>query len=312
MKKYISLLYILTILFIINIFGFVFTARQSATFSTANAAAYDMPRIQSKTTDIVLPTSINFAGEPVPLHRIDVQEALRKELIVNTYLHSHTLQILKTAPRIFTIIEPLLKQAGIPDDFKYLAVIESNLNPKAVSPAQAVGLWQIIEGTAKEAGLEVTKEVDERYHIEKSTIAATNYLKKAYNSFNSWTTAAAAYNAGISMIQKQMGIQKQNNYYDLLLGEETERYIFRILALKQIMTHPELYNFETVQPYPAEKTKIVKVNQAVPDWAEWAAQHHISYKTLKRFNPWLRRSGFHNTNHKTYEIKIPVHPENYK
>lgn len=313
MKKNVSLLYLLLTFFILNLLAFLFYFQNSQGSIPAHATEEQLfSAPQALTTDVVIPSSFSFAGEAVPLHRIDVREALRKELIVNTYLHSHTIQIMKTAPRIFARIEPILKKAGIPDDFKYLAVIESNLNPLAVSPARAVGLWQFMEGTGREYGLEINKEVDERYHIEKSTEAAARYLKKAFERFGSWTTSAAAYNAGRTMILNQMEIQKDTNYYNLLLGEETERYLFRILALKQIMTHPELYRFDVRTPYPIEKTKHVKVKEPVKDWADFAFQHGISYKTLKRFNPWLRKSGLANPKHKTYEIAIPLHPEFYK
>lgn len=315
MKKYTSLIYICTTVSILNIFAIVFYSQAAGGNSNLSAASphTDLtPLEQSLTVDVFVPEAISFAGEEVPLHRIDVQEALRKELIVNTYLHSHTLQLLKNAPRMFARIEPILKENGIPEDFKYLAVIESNLNPSAVSPAGAVGLWQFLASTGEEAGLEVNSEVDERYNVEKATQAAGNYLKKAYERFGSWTMAAAAYNAGNSMIQKQMDIQKEKNYYDLLLGEETERYVFRILALKQILNHPNLYNFEPPMAYPTEKVKIVKVKKSVADWADFANKHGISYKTLKRFNPWLRKNKLKNPAHREYEIRIPKDKEMYR
>lgn len=272
------------------------------------------PTRQEKATenpDVHLPEQISLAGEAVPLNRLDVREALKKELIVNTYLHSHTIQILKNAPRMFALIEPILKANGIPDDFKYLAVIESRLDPLVVSPAGAVGIWQIMKGTAKELGLEVTPEVDERYHIEKSTQAAADYLNKAYRKFGSWTLAAASYNAGSNMISRQMDLQQQTNYYNLLLGEETERYVFRILALKQIMNQPEMYHFKVSDLHPAEETQTIKVSTSIKNWAEFAREQGITYKTLKRFNPWLRKNELHNPRHKTYQIKIPVKKELY-
>lgn len=263
-------------------------------------------------SDVIVPDSISLAGEKVPLQRRDVLEALKKELIVNTYLHSHTIQILKTAPRVFSIIEPILKKNGIPDDFKYLAVIESRLDPQTVSPAGATGVWQFMKNTAKEYGLEVDNDIDERYHIEKSTEAACAYLKKSYEKFGSWTLAAASYNAGSAMLTRQMNIQKENYYYNLLLGEETERYVFRILALKQIINNPELYNFKVEQIYTPEEVETVVIKGPVKDWAEFAQKHGITYKTLKRFNPWLRKTDLRNARHKTYEIKIPVDKELYR
>ena len=209
-------------------------------------------------------------------------------------------------------MEPILEKNGIPEDFKYLAVIESRLNPQAQSPAGAVGVWQFLKGTGKENGLEINNEVDEHYHIEKSTEAAAAYLKKAYEKFGSWTLAAAAYNAGAAMISRQMDLQKETNYYNLLLGEETERYVFRILALKQIMNHPELYNFKVNTVYTFEKTETVEVKGPVKSWADFAQEQGITYKTLKRFNPWLRKTDLKNPRHKTYTISIPKKKELYK
>ncbi len=263
-------------------------------------------------SDIFMPTAIDLAGEAAPIHRRDVEEALKKELIVNTYLHSHTTQILKHAPRVFAIIEPILKANDIPDDFKYLAVIESRLDPLIVSPAGAASTWQIMKATGKELGLEIDNDIDERYHLEKATHAAAKYLKKAYEKFGSWTLAAASYNAGTNFLLKQMKTQKEQNYYNLLLGEETERYVYRILALKQIMTNPEKYNFQINVTYPAEPTETVTVDTTVKSWTDFAHRQGITYKTLKRFNPWLRKPELHNSKRKTYHIAIPKNKELYK
>ena len=265
-----------------------------------------------KTSDVEFPDKFSLAGERVPLERIDVTEAFKKELIVNTYLHSHTIQVLKHAPRYFHTIEPILKEEGVPDDFKYLAVIESSLNPLAVSYAGAVGIWQLMSGTAKELGLEVSNDVDERYHLEKATRAACAYLKKAYQKFGSWTLAAASYNGGMNMLSKQQDRQKETNFYDLLLGEETGRYVYRLLALKQIMEEPHLYDFYVEQLYPVEPVTLVKVTQSIKDLAEFAKEHGISYKTLKRFNPWFRQTSLKIGKHKTYYIAIPENKEAYK
>lgn len=311
MKKINTILYLCFVAFCINIFIIVFKSKAANTpLPVTYTTEENNPVIV--TSDVFMPAKFDLAGEVVPLQRLDVQESFKKELIVNTYLHSHTIQILKNAPRVFAIIEPILKANGIPEDFKYLAVIESNLNPLAVSPAGAVGVWQFMKGTAQEYGLEVNTEIDERYNIEKSTEAAAKYLQKAYEKFGSWTMAAASYNAGSSMLSKQMDIQKEKNYYDLLLGEETGRYVFRILALKQIITHPELYNFNVKTIYPSEKVKKIKVSGPVKSWADFAHEQEISYKILKRFNPWLRKTDLRNPHHKTYEISIPVKTELYK
>lgn len=309
MKKISAIIYICIAISVINILIILFYAKSS---KGSNPVSIKHTNELSVSSDVLLPKSINLAGEEAPLHRIDVVEALKKELIVNSYLHSHTIQALKNSPRIFSIIEPILKEAGVPDDFKYLAVIESNLNPLAVSPAGAVGIWQFMENTAKERGLEVNQEVDERYNIEKATRAAAEYLKKSYDKFGSWTIAAASYNAGTGMTQKQMDLQKEKNYYNLLLGDETGRYVFRILALKQILNNPQAYNFNVKELYPAEEVKKVEVKNSVNDWADFAHEHSITYKTLKRFNPWLRKNDLKNPQRKTYEISIPVKTELYK
>ncbi len=306
MKNIPSLIYICLTVSVLNLFFFLFHSFPKEKNTLISGTGTSFTAIEPRTSDVFVPQKMDFAGENVPLHQPSVKEALQKELIVNTYLHSHTLQILKKAPRVFSVLEPLLKKYNIPDDFKYLAVIESRLEPLIVSPAGAVGIWQFMKDTGKDLGLEINNEVDERYHLEKATKAAADYLQKAYNKFNSWTLAAASYNAGTSMLTKQMQLQKESDYYNLLLGEETERYVFRILALKQIMTHPELYHFEINETYPIEKTETIEVKKTVKDCADFAREHGITYKTLKRFNPWLRKNTLHNHHHKTYEIKIPV------
>lgn len=311
MKKIYTILYLCFVVFCINLFIIVFKSKAAPPPLPVNYTTEENDP-SGFVSDVFMPEKFDLAGEAVPLQRLDVQESFKKELIVNTYLHSHTIQVLKNSPRVFAVIEPILKKNGIPDDFKYLAVIESNLNPLAVSPAGAVGVWQFMKGTAQELGLEVNTEIDERYNIEKSTEAAAKYLQKAYERFGSWTMAAAAYNAGNSMIARQMDIQKETNYYDLLLGEETGRYVFRILALKQIINHPELYHFNVQTIYPREKVKKVQVTGAVKSWADFAHEQGISYKILKRFNPWLRKTDLRNPHNKTYEISIPVKTELYK
>lgn len=309
MKKTQILLYICLGISLLNIVSIVYYFNISQSLQSPTLFTVVPPPHSS---EISMPDEIALAGEPTPLQRQDVQEALAKELIVNTYLHSHTIQILQTAPRVFAIIEPILKKHGIPDDFKYLAVIESRLNPWAVSPAGAVGVWQIMKNTGKELGLEINDEIDERYHIEKSTEAAATYLKKAYNKLGSWTLAAAAYNGGPNMISKQMTLQKENNYYNLLLGEETERYVFRILALKQIMNHPQMYHFFVSNSNPPEPIQKVEIKGTIKSWSDFAKSHGITYKTLKRFNPWLRKTDLKNKRKKTYTIALPIQKELYQ
>lgn len=255
---------------------------------------------------LAMPDDLEFAGESLPLEDPDIYERMDRELLVNTYWQSNALLLIKRANKYFPIIEPILKEEGLPDDFKYLAVIESGLT-QAVSPARAVGFWQILEGTGKEYGLEINDNVDERYNIEKSTRVAADYLKKAKERFGSWTLAAASYNAGQYGVDKQLERQKVEDYYDLLLGEETGRYVFRIIALKEIMNNPQKYGFnyseaDLYEFIPVEK---VKVDTVVKDFPDFAAKFGINYKILKIHNPWLRDDHLKNASRKTYFIDIP-------
>lgn len=254
-----------------------------------------------------LPESMDFAGEPVPLNEPDIRERMDRELLVNTYWQSNGLLIFKRANKYFPIIEPLLKKYGLPDDFKYLAVAESGLENNS-SPAGAAGFWHFLKGTGREYGLEINDYVDERYDLEKATKVAAEYLIKSKERFGSWTLAAAAYNAGNGGVNKQITRQKaQNNYYDLLLNDETSRYVFRILAFKEILSNPEKYgfNFRQKDLYPTIPTYTVKVDTAVTDFADFARKFDINYKILKLHNPWLRETYLKNSSGKEYLIKIP-------
>ncbi len=254
-----------------------------------------------------MPANLNFAGEEVPLGDPDVYERMDRELLVNTYWQSNGLLLIKRANKYFPIIEPILEEEGVPNDLKYIAVIESGLT-QAVSPARATGFWQIMEGTGRDYKMEINGNVDERYHIEKSTRTAAKYLRKSKEKFGSWTLAAAAYNAGNRGISRQLERQKVDDYYDLLLGEETGRYVFRILALKEIMDNPHKYgfNFEESDLYQHIPVKRVKVDTAVSDFADFAKAQGINYKILKIHNPWLREAHLNNASRKTYFIEIPV------
>ena len=254
-----------------------------------------------------IPEALDFAGEDVPLQKIHVRESYDREILVNTYWQSQTILLIKRAHRYFPVIEPILKQHKVPDDFKYLALIESGFMPRAVSPAGAAGIWQFMRETAKEYGLEVSTEVDERYHIEKSTEAACKYLKRAYNKYGSWTLAAASYNAGMGGIDRQIARQKENNYYDLLFNEETSRYVFRILAVKQILSSPEEYGFHVKEEdsYHPIPYKIVEISDSIANLADFAKEHGITYRELKDLNPWLRETLLTNKSKKSYSIKIP-------
>lgn len=253
-----------------------------------------------------LPDYMEFAGEKVPLENFEVYERMEREFIVNTYFHSATILAIKRANRWFPVIEPILKKNNVPDDFKYLCVAESNLE-NVISPANAVGFWQITKDAGKKYYLEITSLIDERYNVEKSTQAACDYLNDAYKLYDSWTLAAASYNMGTNGINDQIVKQKATNYYNLVLGMETDRYLPRILSLKYIMQNREVYGFdikddELYQPY---KTYDVTLDSSVNSFADYAATYGINYKTLKLLNPWLRDNYLSNPKKTAYKIKLP-------
>ena len=253
-----------------------------------------------------VPDSITFAGELVPLENFDVREALDKELHKITYWHSETFLYLKRAHRYFPVIEKILKENNIHDDFKYLAVAESGLSD-VVSPSGATGFWQFMKKTAQSYRLEVNKEVDERYHILKSTEAACKFLKDAYRKYRNWALVAASYNMGQGNLDKQINKQNKKNYYELLLNSETSRYVYRIIAFKLIMSNPQDYGFKFRKKdlYPQISTYEVKLDSAVTDFAAYAEHFNTNYKILKYFNPWLRDSFLTNKYKKTYTIILP-------
>jgi len=253
-----------------------------------------------------IPENLNFAGEKVELTKTDIKERIDRELLVNTYWQSNGLLWFKRTNKYFPIIEPILKEKGVPDDFKYLAVIESDLR-NVTSPAGAKGMWQMLKDAARENGLEVNDNVDERYHLEKATRAACDYLIKAKNRLGSWTLAAAAYHAGNYGIEKRLKDQNVESYYDVLAGENTERYIPRIIAAKEILSNPEKYGFlfDTEDLYSMKPSYIVKVDTAITNIADFAKKFNTNYKELKMHNPWLRENKLNNKSRKLYEIKIP-------
>jgi hypothetical protein len=264
-------------------------------------------KITKEGTSQFFPISIDFAGEAAPLQMADVRERLDRELLINANLDATTLLIIKRANRVFPLIEPILAKYGVPDDFKYLAVIESGL-VNAVSPAGARGVWQFMPATAKEKGMEVNDMVDERYHLEKSTEAACKYLLEAKAKFGNWTLAAASYNGGMTGVTKQIEMQQVESYYDLLLNDETSRYVFRILALKEIMKSPEKFGFivDVNEMYVNLPSKVITVDSSIPDLASFAKSQGINYKILKIHNPWLRDKKLINQGKKRYEIQIPL------
>lgn len=257
--------------------------------------------------DIELPEHMTFCGEEVPLDLFYVRERLERELMVNSYRHSATILLLKRTTRWFPVMEPLMEKYGLPEDFKYLSMIESELT-NAVSPSKAVGFWQFLEGTGKDYGLEINKEVDLRYNVEKETVAACKYLKDSYRKFGSWTLAAAAFNCGNGRITKVQGEQRVDSYYDMILPEETQRYVFRILALKLITEDPEKYGFQISDNgwYRPYETKSVTVVQSIPDLTDFAYMQGTNLKLLKYFNPWLRSNSLTVSAGNSYEIKIPT------
>lgn len=254
-----------------------------------------------------LPENVSFAGESVPMNLPDVRERLDKELQINVYLHSSTLFLLKRANRWFPQMEEILKAHDIPDDFKFLPLIESSLL-NATSPKDAVGYWQILESSGKELGLEITKEVDERYDPLKATEAACKYLKKSYAKFGSWTLVAASYNRGMAGVSRELKEQNVSDYYDLYLNDETSRYVFRILAIKEIFERPEKYGFKLKQEhlYQQENLRHVEVDESINDLVGFAQKQGANYKLLKRHNPWLRQNKLTVKKGKKYRIAFPV------
>jgi hypothetical protein len=274
---------------------------------TNKAASDAIPtRVPSLNKPFSLPEKLEFAGETVPLDNFDTRESLDRELLVNGYWQSRTLMVLKKSKRYFRVIEPVLKKYGVPDDFKYLCMAESGFE-NAVSPAKAVGVWQLLESTAREYGLEVNDNVDERYNLEKSTEVACKYLLESYARYGNWTMAAATYNVGRRGLDNQIAKQSTNNYYDLLLNEETARYVFRLVAHKLITEDPDKYGFhlEESDYYPVISTHQIKVDTAIANIALFARSQSTNYKIIKQFNPWLRQNALPDQTHKVYCINIP-------
>jgi len=280
-------------------------------FSYSSSKTLEDPDYKNKKNEygvfaMPIPDTLFFAGERVPLENFDVRESLDMEIHKVSFWHSEMFLYLKRANRFFPVIEPILKKNGVPEDFKYVCVAESGL-VNAVSPAKAVGFWQFISSTSKGYGLTVNKEIDERYHLIKSTKAACKYLKSKYARYGSWALVAASYNAGDGGVKKFMNYQKEKSYFDLALYEETSRYVYRALAMKLIMENPQNYgfNFRKRDLYPVIDTKLVEVDSTITNIAAFAKSQGTNYKILKTFNPWLRGHKLTNTSKKTYYITIP-------
>lgn len=284
--------------------GFVFTLLVAA--DSQQQGTHDNEESTPVAVSWAIPENVTFASEAMPLQNFDTRESLDRELNATAYRHGSTLLTIKRAGRYFPEIEKILKEYGVPDDFKYLACAESDLS-NVISPAGATGFWQIMDGTGKESGMIINKEVDERYDLDKSTRFACKYFLKAYEKYGSWTMAAASYNNGFSGLSEQVDIQNETNYYDLLLNEETARYIFRIVSLKLVISEPVKYGFnigpgEMYRPVPYYE---VKVDTAVASFEQFARHFETNYKILKFLNPWLRKPFLTNSEKREYTIRVP-------
>jgi len=260
--------------------------------------------------DLNIPADLEFCGERIPSNDFDIKRDLEKEFFNSAYWKNNSLALFQKAQRWFPYIEPILKQEGVPDDFKYLCVIESHLS-NAASPAGAAGFWQLVPSSARNYGLEVNSEIDERYHVEKSTHAACGHIKDAYAVFKNWTLSAAAYNRGIGGIQKAMAKQKTNNYHDLLLNRETGSFVYRILAYKTLFSSPGHFGIKKKKwnYYPKIQYKIFKVDSSIQSLSVFAKIIGCTAGAIRLFNPWLLKDELNNPAKKTYEIRIPKNME---
>ncbi|MBT4678754.1 MAG: lytic transglycosylase domain-containing protein [Flavobacterium sp.] len=296
---------------IVRFLSIIFITLLSITFFNAVYIS-DVPS-EKNTADsytikaLKIPDELTFAGEKVPTELYDIKERMDRELLVNTYWQSNGLLLIKRAHKYFPIIEPMLKKYGIPDDFKYLAVAESGLENNS-SSAGAAGFWHFLKSSAKEYGLEVNQNVDERYNLEKATKVAADYLKKSKKRFGTWTLAAAAYNAGNARIARNLKKQQVTDYYDLLLNSETSRYVLRIVALKEVLSYPKKYGFEFEKEdlYTSPATRTVRVDTVITNIASFAKGFNTNYKELKLHNAWLRENKLNNKSRKLYKITIPI------
>ena len=271
-------------------------------------AAQRTPVVFSDVYSPEVPASVTLCGEKISLDPVDRYERFDREIASIAYTHGTTMLMIKRANRYFPELSKILKENGVPQDMLYLACVESSLNPRAYSPAKAAGLWQFMATTAKEYGLEVNDEVDERYNIEKATAAAARYLKKAYAKYGNWPSVMAAYNGGMTRISKELGSQNADTSLDLYLVEETTRYPYRIMAMKTLMENPSAYGFHLRdnQLYQPRKYRTVEVSGPVPDWAAWAKKQGITYSILREENPWIRSKSLTNKSGKTYKGRIPL------
>jgi hypothetical protein len=307
---------IFVIIVLVLITGYIFSAKwekQQKDADEEEGVLHDSSVVRTSVVVYPIPEYLEFAGEKIMMDDPDLRERFDNEIIVNTHFHSSTIFMIKRSHRWFPQMQPILKKYNVPEDFLYISLIESGLK-NDISPKGAVGFWQLLPETAREFGLEVSSQVDERYDPIKSTEAACQYILRAKMKLGSWTNAAAAYNMGVRGLSRQMDNQKVDSYYDLLLNEETSRYVFRVLATKQIMENQKKYGFYIPEDelYPVEEVKFVVVDETIPDLTEFALSQGINYKILKRHNPWLRRNSLNiRSQQKTYNIRIPVNREDY-
>lgn len=263
------------------------------------------PSNNNRISGYPVPAQMDFAGEEVPLNRPDIYERMDRELLVNSFWHSNSILLIKRSGKWLPTIDSILRANDIPSDFKYLAVAESGLQ-NVVSPAKAVGYWQLLKGTARDMGLIVNKEVDQRYDPILSTIAAIKYLKQAYGKYQNWTLVAASYNLGMHATSKILANQKAKTYYEIMVSEEPARYVFRILAIKYMLENPSVFGFEVDQYYELEATNTIVVNKSIDNWVDFAIANGTDYYHLKRLNPWIRRYTLQNGSGTRYNVKIPI------
>lgn len=284
-------------------------AQQGKGGQPAPTAVADIPEEAPPVFVPNLPKELSFAGEKVPLQYAEVREALEREMTVTMFMHSRTLRTLRLTSRYFPVIESIMKKYGIPEDFKYLCMAESGMDPNTVSGAGASGLWQLMPSAAKDYGVETGSNVDLRFNVEIATEAACKYLRAAYKRYGNWTMAAASYNAGLAGVSRRMGLQGVDSYYDLFLPEETMRYVYRILSFKLVMENPQKYGFHLRKKdyLPAfENYKKVTINEQNIDWSAFAAKHGTNYKVLRILNPWIRSYEYANKGGTTYTVMVPT------
>lgn len=250
--------------------------------------------------------SLYIFGERIPLEDAEVFERFERDFLINVNDRVQIMLYLKRAGRFFPYIEAKLAEAGLPDDFKYLAVAESKLMDLR-SPAGAAGIWQIMPATGREYGLIVNSNIDERYNFELATDVAVKYLLQAYKRFKSWSVVAASYNMGMGGVSSEMSQQQTSSYYDLWLNRETARYVFRIAAIKECMHNPAKYGYESTALYRPIETRSVLVTAPVSNLAQWAIAQGTTYKMVKFLNPWIRGKSLPQPPSRGFKVLLPKH-----